>query len=96
MSENQTQPKLRILRIRELLQRTSLSRQYIEELMRAGRFPLPVAIGTRHRGWIEHEVEAWIAARIAEREQKPSSTPPGMGAQVDQKTVQKPGAKGAL
>jgi predicted DNA-binding transcriptional regulator AlpA len=32
-------------------------------LIRAGKFPKPVKIGTRNF-WIESEVEAWEAARI--------------------------------
>lgn len=34
---------------------------------RAGMFPLPVRHGSRNL-WVEEEIDAWIAARIAERD----------------------------
>jgi prophage regulatory protein len=36
--------------------------------MAAGKFPKPVKISNRCVAWPANEVEAWIAARIAERE----------------------------
>lgn len=30
-------------------------------------FPKPIRLGTRAVGWLEHEVDAWIESRIAER-----------------------------
>lgn len=57
----------RILRRPDVEQRTGLKRAAIYAKMREGNFPKPIKLGERAVGWIEHEVEEWIAARIAAR-----------------------------
>jgi len=42
--------------------------------MAEGTFPKPVPIGTKAVGWIEDEIDAWIEARIAERNAKLAGT----------------------
>jgi len=37
--------------------------------MQNGQFPKPVRIGSRAVAWPEAEVEAWLNARLAEREE---------------------------
>jgi len=54
---------LRILRLREVLARTGLSRTTLYELIGKRLFPHPVSLSVRAVGWIEAEVETWIAAR---------------------------------
>ena len=54
----------RLLHLKEVLNRTSLSRTSIYRLMARGRFPDPIALGAR-RAWVEAEVAQWIDARIA-------------------------------
>lgn len=56
---------LRILRLREVIARTGLSRSTIYERVGKGEFPRQIALGPNSAGWIETEVEAWIASRIA-------------------------------
>ncbi len=56
----------RLLHLKEVLNRTSLSRTSIYRLMARGRFPESVALGSRV-AWVESEVQAWIQARIEER-----------------------------
>jgi len=63
--ESQTQGALAILRLDQVRARTGFSRSSIYNLMAAGDFPRKVALGPRSVGWVESEVEAWIAARIA-------------------------------
>ena len=61
-------PKL--LRIKSVLERTELSRAYIYQLSKAGKFPRPVRLvenGTSV-AWVESEVQAWIDQRIAQRD----------------------------
>ena len=48
---------------------TGLSRSTIYMLMQNGQFPKPVRIGGRTVAWPEAEVEAWLNARLAEREE---------------------------
>ena len=46
--------------------RAGLSRSHAYELMTRGEFPRPVKIGRASR-FVAAEVDAWIAARMAER-----------------------------
>lgn len=66
-----TTPRMRVEDIREVCARTNLARTSIYHLVKAGEFPKPILL-TRaragRRGWITHEVDAWIEARMAERE----------------------------
>jgi prophage regulatory protein len=55
---------VRLLRLPEVVHRSGLPRASIYEQMAQGLFPKPVALSTRSRGWIEYEIEEWIAARI--------------------------------
>ena len=48
---------------------TGLSRSTIYMLMQNGQFPKPVRIGGRAVAWPEADVEAWLNARLAEREE---------------------------
>ncbi len=43
------------------------SRQAIWRMEREGTFPKRIKIGTGSVGWLEHEVEAWLADRMANR-----------------------------
>lgn len=61
-----------LLRLQQVLERTSLSRSGLYELLNRGDFPKPVKLVARSNGWPADEVEAWIKARMAARE---ASTP---------------------
>ena len=52
-----------ILRCAEVCKRTGLSRVTIWRLERTGIFPLRRKLSANAVGWIEAEVEAWIASR---------------------------------
>jgi prophage regulatory protein len=54
-----------ILRLPQVLQRTSLSRSGLYPKVSDGTFPRPISLGARAVGWIESDVEGWIAYRIA-------------------------------
>lgn len=58
----------RLLRLSEVLERTSISRTAIYELIARGEFPPPVKCGRMSR-WIEFEVQAWIDRLAQERKQ---------------------------
>jgi prophage regulatory protein len=60
----------RILRRRELESRVGLKHTAIYEQMRAGRFPrpIPLGVGGQAVGWLESEIDDWIAQRVAERD----------------------------
>ncbi len=52
-----------IIRLADVLQRTGLSRSTIYNRIARNEFPRQVSLGARAIGWIEQEVEFWIAAR---------------------------------
>lgn len=51
-----------ILRLPEVMRRTGLKKSAIYARMAARTFPLQVKLGAAS-GWLEHEVEAWLALR---------------------------------
>jgi prophage regulatory protein len=53
-----------MLRLREVMRRTGLSRSTIYAYIAANQFPSPIPLGPRAVGWIEDEVNAWIEERI--------------------------------
>jgi prophage regulatory protein len=59
---------LRILRLREVRERTGQPTSVIYDQMSREEFPRPVPIGPRSVGWVEHEIETWIRDRIAARD----------------------------
>jgi prophage regulatory protein len=61
-----TRPE-RIIRERECHERTGLSRTQRWRLEGEGRFPARVRLSERTSGWVESEVEDWIAARLRDR-----------------------------
>jgi prophage regulatory protein len=46
------------------------SRQWIHELIKQGKFPAPFSLGERAVGFLETEIDDWIAARVRERDSK--------------------------
>lgn len=55
----------RILRLKDVKNQTGLGRSSIYSYAQQGLFPKPVKIGARSVGWVEAEVQEWIAARVA-------------------------------
>ena len=71
-------PPVTILRRRQVEARTGLSRSTIYARLthnpeRPGdydpTFPAPIKIGAKAIGWVEAEVDAWLAAQIAKSRQ---------------------------
>ncbi|MDO3560726.1 helix-turn-helix transcriptional regulator [Ralstonia pseudosolanacearum] len=56
----------RVLRIKEVVERTGLSRSTVYVLMKSDpTFPKKVGLSARTTGVIEHQLDAWIASRAA-------------------------------
>jgi len=55
---------LQILRLPQVCKVTGLGRSMIYQLEAEQRFPHRVRIGLRAVGWVESEVQAWLASRI--------------------------------
>ena len=53
---------MRMLRLQEVMARTTLSKSTIERMERSGDFPSRVKIGRRVVGWRSDDLEAWMAA----------------------------------
>lgn len=59
---------LRILRMKQLIERTRLSRATLYVLMaRDPSFPRKIKLTARTVGWLESEVDAWITSRANSR-----------------------------
>ena len=61
---SQLQTVLAILRRPQVEARTGLARSTIYDRIKAGTFPAPVSLGEKAVGWVESEIDAWIADRI--------------------------------
>lgn len=62
---NAIKAQIRIIRMGEVVHRTGLCEREIYTRISESRFPSPVAIGPRARGFVEHEVDGWIESLVA-------------------------------
>jgi len=58
----------RVVRLADLPMFTGLHRTQIDTLIARGEFPRPVKLSTRRKAWLESEIAAWQATRIAARD----------------------------
>ncbi len=58
-----------LLRLPEVKARTGLSRSTIYLRIASGNFPSPIKLGERASAWDSQEIDTWIAARIAARDE---------------------------
>jgi prophage regulatory protein len=54
---------MKLLRIREVMEITCLSRMTIYRMEKAGEFPRRRRLGTNSVAWIESDVSSWIETR---------------------------------
>ena len=54
-----------MLRIAQVLAITGLGKTKIYELQAQGDFPMRVQLTPKRVAWVEAEVQAWLAARVA-------------------------------
>ncbi|KEZ75601.1 helix-turn-helix transcriptional regulator [Salinisphaera hydrothermalis] len=54
----------KILRRPAVRAKTGLSDSTIYLRISQGRFPAPISLGGRAVGWLEHEIDEWLEARI--------------------------------
>jgi len=62
------QKALSVLRLPAVRAKTQLPTSTIYAMMAAGKFPKPIALSAKTRGWIESEVDDFLQARMAERD----------------------------
>lgn len=67
-----------IIRLPEVKRRTGLSRSSVYAKISRGPyrvcdrdslFPKPIPLGARAVGWLESEIDAWVAAKMASRDE---------------------------
>ena len=58
---------MKILRWREVAPIVGCSRMTIARMEKTGTFPQRIRIGNGSVGWLKHEVEHWLAQRMAVR-----------------------------
>lgn len=63
--QHETYKPERVLRLREVLQRTGCGKSSFYEMLNNNEFPPGIRVTRRNRGWLESEVEAWIKSRPA-------------------------------
>ncbi|CAM3268237.1 AlpA family transcriptional regulator [Vibrio ordalii] len=56
---------IRLIRFREVLTMTGLSRSSLYRFIEENQFPTQVQLGGRAVSWVEGEVQEWIAQRIS-------------------------------
>lgn len=64
---NQSSTPERVLRIREVVERTGRSRSMVYDDIKAGRFPAPIRIGLRAVAWRQGDIDRWIETRPSAR-----------------------------
>ena len=55
---------IRILRLKEVMRRVGICRASIYQHMRTGHFPRNIILGPRAVGWLETDINEWLAERI--------------------------------
>jgi prophage regulatory protein len=58
----------RVLRRPEVVAFSGLTETVLDEQIKLGRFPKPIQISQRRPGWLQSELQQWLAARVAERD----------------------------
>jgi|SRR5580692_3302536 prophage regulatory protein len=56
---------MRLLRLPQVMQQTGLKKTKLYALQKEGSFPMRTQITPNSVGWVEEEVNAWIAGRVA-------------------------------
>jgi len=60
---------MRIIRLKDVIETTGLSRSTIYKYIEQGHFPKSVELGCRAVGWVDSEIFEWVMARVEERDQ---------------------------
>lgn len=58
-----TIPSNRVLSMKEVITKASLSKSTMYVYIQLGIFPAPIKLGLRRVGWLESEVEDWLENR---------------------------------
>ncbi len=61
---------MKLIKLKDVINLTSLSRASIYRLITQGTFPKQVNLSIRTVAWRESEIEAWIAEKLEQRDQE--------------------------
>ncbi len=61
-----------ILRMKEVVKRVGYCRSHLWRLERDGQFPRKIRLGSNSIGYVESEIDEWIAGKVAERDAQDS------------------------
>jgi len=67
-------PFMQVLRLTQVCQMTGLGRSMIYQLEAERKFPSRIKIGVRAVGWLQDEVQAWVAERVERSRRNSQST----------------------
>jgi prophage regulatory protein len=59
---------LRVVRLATACHRTGLTAPTLYRLMQLKMFPQSILLGGNSRGWLDHEITAWLQERITARD----------------------------
>ncbi|MDM1759667.1 MULTISPECIES: AlpA family phage regulatory protein [Acinetobacter] len=65
LSKSQQTENNRLIRRKEVQEKTGLGASSIYAMMRSGDFPQCLNLSERRVAWIESDVDSWVADRIA-------------------------------
>lgn len=60
----------KLIKLKDVLDITGLSRSFVYALAQKGEFPKPVKLSERSSAWVQSEVDDWIDARISSRDRR--------------------------
>lgn len=60
---------MNVLNARAVAARVGLSLRTFYAEVSAGRFPRPIQLTERRVGWLETDVDGWLSAKVAQREE---------------------------
>lgn len=58
---------MRLIKLKEVIQKTSLGHSSIYKLISEGTFPKQVSLGAKSVAWLESEVDDWIEEKVRGR-----------------------------
>ena len=58
---------MRLIKLKEVMAKTSLGHSSIYKYISEGTFPKQVSLGAKSVAWVESEVDDWIMERIGKR-----------------------------
>lgn len=58
---------MRVIKLKDVIDTTGLSKSSIYAHMARGDFPRPIQLGPRSVAWVEDEVQGWLLSKLSKR-----------------------------